>query len=83
MTKLESCMALERERERERERGTLLNNGFFARRILLSMLKINIDSKGKTGIDCITVNVSKRNIYGDVVYPFCACKRIKQEYKNR
>ena len=72
MIKLESCMALERERERERERGTLLNNKFFVRRILLSMPQIfkNID-KETTGIDCIIVNVCKKNIYGDMVYPFC------------
>ena len=70
MIRLENCMALER--ERERERGTLLNNKFFARRILLSMPQIskNID-KVTTGIDCIIVNVSKRNIYGDMAYPFC------------
>ena len=69
MIKLKSRMALER--ERERERGTLLDNKFFARRILLSMPQIskNID-KVTTGIDCITVNVCKKNIYGDTAYPF-------------
>ena len=71
MMKLENRMALERERERERE-GTLLDNRFFARRILLSMPQISkyID-KVTTGIDCIIVNVFKRNIYGDMVYSFC------------
>ena len=56
----ESRMAL----ERERERATLLDNRFFWGRILLNVLKINnyIDSKGKTGIDCITVGVRKRTL---------------------
>ena len=56
----ESRMAL----ERERERVTLLDNRFFEGRILLNVLKINnyIDSKGKTGIDCITVSVRKREL---------------------
>ena len=40
MVRLENRTALERERERERERGTLLNNRFFGRRILLSMPQI-------------------------------------------
>ena len=72
MTKLENRMALERERERERE-GTLLNNKFFARRTLLSMPQISkkID-KVNAGIDCVIVNVYKRNIYSDMAYPFCA-----------
>ena len=82
MTKLKNRMALER--ERERERGALLNNKFFARRILLSMLQISkkID-KVITGIDCIIVNVFKRNIYGDMAYPFLCVKKIKREYKTR
>ncbi len=66
----ESRMALER--ERERERVTLLDNRFFEGRILLNVLKtFNRIDKLITGIDCITVNVSKRNIYGDMAYPFC------------
>ena len=66
----ESRMALERERERERD--TLLDNRFFEGRILLNVLKtFNRIDKLITGIDCITVNVSKRNIYGDMAYPFC------------
>ena len=73
MTKLENRMALERERERERERGTLLADKFFERRILLSMPQISkkID-KVNAGIDCVIVNVYKRNIYSDMAYPFCA-----------
>ena len=61
MIKLKSRMALER--ERERERGTLLNNRFFTRRVLLSMPQIskNID-KVITGIDCITVSVCKKTL---------------------
>ena len=59
MIKFESRMAL----ERERERGTLLNNRFFARRILLNMPQIskNID-KVITGIDCITISVCKKTL---------------------
>ena len=69
MIKFENRMAL----ERERERGTLLNNKFIERRILLSMPQIskNID-KVIAGIDWITVNVCEKNIYGDMAYPFCA-----------
>ena len=70
MIKPESRTVLER--ERERERGTLLNNRFFGRRILLNMPQSsNRIDKVTTGIDYITVNVSKRNIYGDMAYPFC------------
>ena len=70
MIKPESYMALER--ERERERGTLLNNRFFTGRILLNVPQISKKiNKVTTGIDCIIVNVSKRNIYGDMAYPFC------------
>ncbi len=69
MTNFESRVALER--ERERERGTLLADKFFERRILFSMPQISkkID-KVIIGIDYIIVNVCKRNIYGDMVYPF-------------
>ena len=66
MTKVENRMALERE-------GTLLRNRFFGRRILLSMPQISkkID-KVNAGIDCIIVNVCKKNIYNNMAYPFCA-----------
>ena len=51
---------------------TLLNNKFFGRRILLNVSKIKNIDKVITGIECITVDVCKKNIYGDEVYPFCA-----------
>ena len=52
---------------------TQLANKFFGRRILLGVagIKIYIDSECKTRIDCIIVNGYKRNIYNNMVYPFC------------
>ena len=56
----------------ERERSTLLNNRFFTGRILLNVPQISKKiNKVTTGIDCIIVNVCKKNIYGDMDYPFC------------
>ena len=54
---------------------TLLSNKFFAGRILLSVLRIEYKNKVIAGIDYITVNVCKRNIYSGKVYPFCVWKR--------
>ena len=53
---------------------TLLNKKFFARRILLNMPQIEYIDRIITGIDCIVVNVCKKNIYGDIAYPFCVLK---------
>ena len=49
----------------------VLRNRFFERRILLNVTEIEYINRIITGIVCVAVNVCKRNIYSDVVYPFC------------
>ena len=78
MVKLESVGAVHTQYSYQtawRRIYAVLSNKFFRGRILLSVAGIEYINRIITGIVCVAVNVCKRNIYSDVVYPFCVWKR--------